>query len=221
MGLLILRSLLCLVCCFIFTQDRPVFQKIFMGPSILKSLLFLFCFCYSTPYCTGSCCSCCITKTKLNLQSSQFLRDLTIDGDIESNPGPETAFVGIDLLGDETWLESSHLNFGHHLIAQKYPFAAEIIGDFDPMEFGRAIRNQDNLADVSATIKSKNVGKVLVVMPINDAITALFLGSHWGLAIYDLALSRLYFADSLNGKMFLNSTKEHVARASNLFILTI
>ncbi|KAL0241731.1 hypothetical protein GEMRC1_006966 [Eukaryota sp. GEM-RC1] len=140
-----------------------------------------------------------------------------MDGDIESNPGPEIAFGGISPLDDETWLESSHLNFGHHLIAQKYPLAAEIIGDFDPMEFGSAIRNQDNLADVSATIKSKNVGKVLVVMPINDAITALFPGSHWGLAIYDLALSHLYFADSLNGKMFLNSTKEHVARASNLF----
>ncbi|KAL0238056.1 hypothetical protein GEMRC1_007977 [Eukaryota sp. GEM-RC1] len=111
--------------------------------------------------------------------------------------------------------------FWASLDSTKVPFAAEIIGDFDPMEFGSAIRNQDNLADVSVTIKSNNVGKVLVVVPINDAITALFPGSHWGLAIYDLALSHLYFADSLNGKMFLNSTKEHVARASNLFILTI
>ncbi|KAL0244840.1 hypothetical protein GEMRC1_008922 [Eukaryota sp. GEM-RC1] len=85
------------------------------------------------------------------------------------------------------------------------------------MEFGSAIRDQDNLTDVSATIKSKNVGKVLVVMPINDAITAIFPGCHWALATYNFALNHLYFADSLKGKLFLTLTKDHVARASNHF----
>ncbi|KAL0249237.1 hypothetical protein GEMRC1_004470 [Eukaryota sp. GEM-RC1] len=141
MGLLILRSLLCLVCCLItqdrqvfmkifmgpsilksllflfcfclITQDRQVFMKIFMGPSILKSLLFLFCFCYSTAYCSGSCCAGCITKSKINLQSSQFLRDLTMDGDIESNPGPDLIenHSNIDSLLPHSWLWTTIVDF--------------------------------------------------------------------------------------------------------------
>ncbi|KAL0241379.1 hypothetical protein GEMRC1_006614 [Eukaryota sp. GEM-RC1] len=78
-----------------------------------------------------------------SLQSSQFLCDLTIDGHIESNPGPFVTQEGITTLKPSVWLDDSVVDFYGEYITENSELcqffcignlhAAVSYGDFDTL----------------------------------------------------------------------------------------
>ncbi|KAL0249413.1 hypothetical protein GEMRC1_004645 [Eukaryota sp. GEM-RC1] len=176
-----------------------------MGPSILKSLLFLFCFCYSTPYCSGSCC---ITKSKINLQSSQFLRDLTMDGDIESNPGPDLIenHSNIDSLLPHSWLWTTIVDFYGQYITEH-----SVKCSYLSCEALSLAITEDNLAEeerdrwhlhklfqetLDLMNSSRPPTKQYLFIPINDGIFNNE-ATHWTLLICDIKRKRYYSLDPM------------------------
>ncbi|KAL0242799.1 hypothetical protein GEMRC1_005362 [Eukaryota sp. GEM-RC1] len=161
-----------------FSNYSMLFLLLLLLGKVLSSSQSLFCF-YDHKVST------CMVFLQSSLQSSQFLRDLTMDGDIESNPGPFVTEEGITTLKPSVWLDDSVVDFYGEYITESSELcqffrignlhAAVSYGDFDTLAL--EFRNVQN--------SMRETGERLLFIPINDGV---FRGTatHWTLLVCDI-----------------------------------
>ncbi|KAL0248390.1 hypothetical protein GEMRC1_003626 [Eukaryota sp. GEM-RC1] len=161
-----------------FSNYSMLFLLLLLLEKVMSSSQSLFCF-YDHKVST------CMVFLQSSLQSSQFLRDLTIDGDIESNPGPFVTEEGITTLKPSVWLDDSVVDFYGEYITEN----SELCQFFRIGNLHAAVSygNFDTLALEFLNVQNsmRETGKRFLFILINDGV---FRGTstHWTLLVCDI-----------------------------------
>ncbi|KAL0235149.1 hypothetical protein GEMRC1_001731 [Eukaryota sp. GEM-RC1] len=157
------------------------------------------------------CCSCFSPFACLLISSHPpFQKDLTINGDVESNPGPLSK-DSLEYLNPGQWIDDDaifqycqYLFNSARLAFDLYSIPSSVmnglITDLSP-EHKQTVDRQILIA--------KTTGTRFLIAPINDGMTALsasrtFSGSHWGVILLDCVQNVATVIDPILNSNFLN-----------------
>ncbi|KAL0248791.1 hypothetical protein GEMRC1_004025 [Eukaryota sp. GEM-RC1] len=152
-------------------------------------------------------------NSHFNQQSSQFVHDLTTDGDIESNPGPSLtddlrdeqlrpvpapAWDNIDTLKPKVWINDDVIGLYGDFLTQsshccQYFPINDMLGAIAVFHYQLLLRKFNYLI---TTMKEGVPAKRFIFMPVNDG---LFGGipTHWTILVCDIKDRLIYSIDSL------------------------
>ncbi|KAL0232578.1 hypothetical protein GEMRC1_011325 [Eukaryota sp. GEM-RC1] len=135
-------------------------------------------------------------NSHLNQPSSQFVRDLTTDGDIESNPGPFVTEEEITTLKPSVWLDDSVVDFYGEYITEN----SELCQFFRIGNLHAAVSygNFDTLALEFLNVQNsmRETGKRFLFIPINDGVFR-DTATHWTLLVCDIDSTSFFSLDPM------------------------
>ncbi|KAL0248763.1 hypothetical protein GEMRC1_003997 [Eukaryota sp. GEM-RC1] len=165
-------------------------------------------------------------NSHLNQPSSQFVHDLTTDGDIESNPGPFVTEEGITTLKPSVWLDHSVVDFYGEYITENSELcqfflignlhAAVSYGDFDTLA----------LEFLNVQNSMRETGKRFLFIPINDGVFG-GTATHWTLLVCDIdstsfsSLDPMYTDSSIQLSFDVSTQNDQVVSTLQVYLRDI